>query len=78
MIISASIIKKPRRIRKCDTCHREITGPTLRLYGSAGRGDPPYVVYIHPDCTESGERKIMCAKLSLSSDPSSLRLVKHG
>jgi hypothetical protein len=66
MIISASIIYKPRTIRRCESCRKEITGSTLRLYGSAGGGDPPYVIYIHPDCTESNERQIMYAKLELS------------
>ena len=66
MIISASVILKPRVIRRCESCRKEIAGPTLRLYGSAHRGDSPYVIYLHPECTESDERQIMYAKLLLS------------
>jgi hypothetical protein len=66
MIISANIIRKPRKKRRCEFCHKEIIGTTLRLYGCACQGDPKYVVYLHPDCTESDNRQIMYAKLSLA------------
>lgn len=54
-IISAKLIKKPRKLRRCEMCHCKINPGihTLRLYGSAGREDPPYVIYVHagdPKC----------------------------
>jgi hypothetical protein len=48
MIISARIINKPRVIRKCEDCLKDITGSQLRLYGYAETGDKPYVIHMHP------------------------------
>lgn len=50
MLISASIVITPRRSRRCDVCGEYIHSAHVRLYGSAERGDPPYVVRIHPEC----------------------------
>jgi hypothetical protein len=50
MIISAQYINKPRKIRRCAVCGLPMEGIQTRLYGSAYRGDPPYVVMTHPDC----------------------------
>ena len=50
MVIAASIIKKPRAIRKCYECGKIIQGPTLRIFGAAFYGDSPYAVYMHPEC----------------------------
>lgn len=50
MIISAKIIRKSRKPRYCATCRQIIQGETLRLYGMADAGDPPYVVYLHSIC----------------------------
>ena len=49
MIISAKLIKKPRKERRCAVCHEKINPGihTVRLYGSAGAPDPPYVIYVH-------------------------------
>jgi len=55
MIISAVIIKRPRKQRDCDNCHRPIVGEVLRLYGMAEIGDRPYAVYLHPTCDQSKE-----------------------
>jgi len=55
MIISAKIIQRPRKQRKCDNCFKPIVGETLRLYGMADVGDNPYVVYLHPRCDQSKE-----------------------
>ena len=63
MLISAKIIKKPRARRQCELCQRRIVGETLRLYGSAHREDPPYVMYIHPDCTMSEDVKAKLKKV---------------
>lgn len=63
MIISAKIIK-PRKERLCDSCYKVILRgtPTLLLYGMAEVGDPPYAVYLHPECDQSKEPKIIDAK----------------
>lgn len=50
MIISAKIIKRPRKVRKCPDCYQLIEGEQLRLYGYAEPGDRPYAVYLHPAC----------------------------
>jgi len=55
MIISAKIIKRPRKERICDSCYRPIVGEQLRLYGCAEQGDKPYPVYLHPECNKSKE-----------------------
>lgn len=53
-IISANLIRNPRAWRSCASlgCQRSIRpgSPTIRLYGTAETGDPPYVVYFHIDC----------------------------
>ena len=64
MIISARVIRKPREQRRCERCGAFIEGSQLRLYGAAESGDPPYVIYVHPnyDClgypVTYGDRKI--------------------
>jgi len=55
MIISAIIIKRPRKERICDSCYHPIVGEQLRLYGCAEQGDKPYPVYLHPECDKSKE-----------------------
>ncbi len=50
MIISAKVIKKARKQRRCKTCGHFITGWTIRLYGSAHSSDPKYTTYIHLKC----------------------------
>lgn len=67
MIISAKVIQKPRVPRKCWRCEQEMfNGPILRLYGAALAGDPPYVVYEHPDCVpDLSEPKIAAAMKGL-------------
>lgn len=51
MIISATVIRKPRRNRRCGIC-REFIGPqpTLRLYGADETGDRPYPLWFHVTC----------------------------
>ena len=53
MIISASIIKKPRKIRYCSVCNKEIIGETLRTYGSAHSQDPKYCLYTYIECSKN-------------------------
>lgn len=63
MIISAVLVKKPRRLRTCDLCWQTISGPVLRLYGAAQQGDKPYVLFLHPDCCGEKHPKIEKALL---------------
>lgn len=53
MIISATPVKRPRRLRWCATCNLPTRMYCVRLYGAAHRGDPPYVIY---QCLECAER----------------------
>ena len=62
MLISASIIKRPRRVRVCDLCEVMIVQNALRLYGSAETGDKPYVMWLHPECTDWQDPKVLRAK----------------
>ena len=55
MIISAKLIRNPRKLRRCEACHAKINPGThtLRLFGMADIPDPPYVIYVHagnPKC----------------------------
>lgn len=52
-IYGAIIIKKSRHTRYCGDCRGEITGPHIRLYGSAHRGDKPYNLYLHRNCMDA-------------------------
>jgi hypothetical protein len=60
VIISARMVK-PRKVRRCEHCGGMIVTRALRVYGAAERWDPPYVVWLHPDCCESSDRKIQAA-----------------
>ncbi len=58
MIISANIVWKPRKLRRCDGCGKLIRGSAIRLYGAADRGDKPYAIYCHPtpECAGGGDK----------------------
>lgn len=61
-IISAKVIRNPRKIRTCEGYHHAVimSKPHVRLYGSAFYGDPPYVIYICLKCAaESDDPKII-------------------
>ena len=55
MIISAKVIKKPRKKRRCESCGGWIDGEQVRLYGCAERGDKPYAVYEDRHCAKQGD-----------------------
>ncbi len=57
MLISAKIIKNPRKKWRCDGCTKVIEGELLRIYGSAHSGEMPLVARIHPDCVSEVWRK---------------------
>ena len=59
MLISATLIMKSKKNRICTHCRKEISGKTLRLYGAACKGDPPYVMFLHPECTKDKHPKIL-------------------
>jgi hypothetical protein len=50
MLISARVIKHPRKQRRCENCEKWMNGEQVRLYGAAEKQDPPYVIYVHPEC----------------------------
>ncbi len=56
MLISAKIIKKPRKRRECDgyKCNGDkvMYGEQIRLYGAAETNDKPYVLYICHECAK--------------------------
>ncbi len=49
-VISARLIRKPRKCRFCDGCdgRHEIRGQVVRCYGYACHGDPPWVMWLCP------------------------------
>jgi hypothetical protein len=54
MLISATVIRKPRRNRRCEICSKFIgPQPTLRLYGAAETGDKPYLLWFHVPCAQN-------------------------
>ena len=57
MLISAKLIKKSRKEMRCELCRikLEVGKQKLRLYGSAGTPDPPYVIYVCITCIEGWE-----------------------
>jgi hypothetical protein len=57
MIISAKLIRSPRKRRRCDDCRTPMQSSHLRLYGYGCEGDPPYVIYIHPECLHPSQLK---------------------
>ena len=44
--LSARYVRQPRKRYVCDWCERAITGPYIRLYGSAER-EPPWTLRLH-------------------------------
>jgi len=63
MIISAKIVNVRRgTFRTCEVCEGMIVTKAMRLYGAAEKGDKPYVIWLHPECTEYNDPKILKAK----------------
>ncbi len=44
-IIEVRFISFPRKIRRCDNCHDEITRDCFRLFGHAEASDTPYPIF---------------------------------
>lgn len=57
MILSATIVKTPIKVRVCDECNEHIwpKTPTLKLYGMAHLEDKPYNLFFHLICNEPGK-----------------------
>ncbi len=49
MVISATLIQKPRQQRICEHCGKTMAGPQVKVYGRVFYGDFPYTVYICPE-----------------------------
>ena len=52
-VISAKLIRSSRAAQRyCETCAKIISPgwPCLRLYGNAELNDPPWVLFLHPEC----------------------------
>ena len=70
MIISARIVNVRRgTFRICEVCEGMIATKAMRLYGAADSGDKPYVIWLHPGCTEYNDPKIVKAQESLKGAP---------
>lgn len=57
MILSVRVIRKPKRVRQCYDCGRDIEGATIRYYGMPDVGDKPYCLYVHPGCVHPGHAR---------------------
>ena len=52
VLISAKLIKKGRVRTRCESCRTKLEPgkSKIRLYGSGGTSDPPYVIYTCITC----------------------------
>lgn len=50
MIISATPVRHVKKMRVCPVCDLPIVTKAIRLYGAAETYDPPYRIYVHPEC----------------------------
>ena len=54
MILSAKLIRRPRKNRQCTVCDRMIgCNPLIQLYGAAERDDKPYPLWLHITCAQA-------------------------
>ena len=66
-VISASIVRSPRRAWKCDSCGQPIgRAPHMRLFGAAHSDEKPYRIRICLGCADgcSGTSKRIAAALA--------------
>lgn len=79
-IYSATLVKKPRIWRWCATCDGSIMPgeETVKMFGCAEQGDPPYLLYIHRDCAyRSSEDKVRALCRPIPADILSRPLPVH-
>jgi hypothetical protein len=72
VILSAKVVRKPRKPRYCGRCSSRINGVSIVLYGAVDTGDKPGVLYFHPDCVWDSGDKCMLARVvvtKLESNP---------
>jgi hypothetical protein len=48
-VIAQKVIRKPRKVRRCERCGEMIAGAQRRFYGRAHESDPAYAIYQHAD-----------------------------
>lgn len=66
--ISAKLIRKPRKVWCCEMCGLRIIGAHIRMYGSASRGDKPYVIRVCPGCVAGmNDEKAARASMGLAA-----------
>ena len=68
-IISVRIIKKPRAVRYCPECHKELDGETIKLFGMAFVGEKPYSLYLHRECIVTKDAISALKQMETSNDP---------
>jgi len=63
--IGVTIIRKPRKYRRCDDCGKSLDSETIKLYGMAHHDEKPYNLYLHRSCVRDAETlgKIRAAEL---------------
>lgn len=63
-MISATVIQKTRSDKWCEFCQKKIQigGSAIRCYGAGAEGDPPYVVFLHPECLHCENTKAKLGK----------------
>lgn len=66
MILSAKVVKKPRKTRYCGRCGKAVGGAAIVLYGAGDTGDKPGTLYFHPDCVWDDSDKSALARLVAS------------
>lgn len=67
--ISAKLIRKPRKTRRCEMCSKYIEGFQVRMYGSAHEHDKPYAIYSCVNCVQGMNDKKATAALVEAQGP---------
>ncbi len=53
MIISARRVKTLREVRWCASCRTLLLTDCVSVYGSAGKPDKPYRIWLHESCASA-------------------------
>lgn len=64
MILSARVVRKPRKPHDCGRCGARIRSIAVKLYGMAETGDKPYTLYYHPLCVNINHKKGFLARVA--------------
>lgn len=57
-VISASVVRRPRKEHRCSMCMKLIEGPHLRLFGYPHTGDQPYRIRLHPQAPPDRAQRV--------------------